>query len=87
MKAIGRNIVIEIQKEDTIKKTDGGLMLTNSQRVDVRYKQAKVLHCGNDVKGIKDGDVIYFDKTHAQRLEVDKDVYHVIKDTDVVIIL
>ena len=38
MKAIGRNIIIKKKKEDTVKKTDGGLMLTGSQRVDIRYK-------------------------------------------------
>ena len=87
MKAIGRNIVIEIEKEDNIKKTDGGLMLANSQRVDVRYKQAKVLNCGSDVQGIKEGDTIYFDRTHAHRLEIDKEVYHVITNHDVVVVL
>ena len=50
MIAVGRNIVIQKKKEDTIKKTDGGLMLTGSQRVDVRYKEATVLHCGSDRK-------------------------------------
>jgi co-chaperonin GroES (HSP10) len=87
MKAIGRNIVIDIKKEEAIKKTDGGLMLTNSQRVDVRYKEAKVLNCGSEVKGIKEGDTIYFDRTHAHRLEVEDKVYHVIRDIDVVVVL
>jgi co-chaperonin GroES (HSP10) len=87
MKAIGRNIVIEKKKDDTIKKTDGGLMLTGKQRVDIRYKEAKVLHCGDQVKGIKEGQSIFYDKNAGHRLEVDKDVYYVIKDVDVVVIL
>ncbi len=87
MIAVGRNIVIEKKKEDTIKKTDGGLMLTGSQRVDVRYKEATVLHCGSDVKGIEEGQTIFYDKNASHRLEVDNKVFYVIKDIDVVIVL
>ena len=87
MKAIGRNIIIETKKEDTIKKTDGGLMLTGKQRVDVRYKEAVVLHCGDDVRGVKKGNRIFYDKHSSNRLEVDKNVFYVIKDTDVVVVL
>ena len=87
MKAIGRNIIIETKKEDTIKKTDGGLMLTGKQRVDVRYKEAIVLHCGDDVRGVKKGNRIFYDKHSSNRLEVDKNVFYVIKDTDVVVVL
>jgi len=87
MKAIGRNIIIENKKEDTIKKTDGGLMLTGKQRFDIRYKEAIVLHCGDDVRGVKKGNRIFYDKHSSNRLEVDKNVFYVIKDTDVVVVL
>jgi hypothetical protein len=46
MKAIGNNIIIDKKKEGPVAKTDGGLLLTNAQRQDVRYKEAKVLNCG-----------------------------------------
>ena len=87
MKAIGNNIVIDKIKEDTVAKTDGGLLLTHKQRVDVRYKQATVLHCGDKVKGVKSGDVIFYDKNASHRLEVGTEVYYVIKDTDIVVII
>ena len=87
MKAIGRNIIIKKKKEDTVKKTDGGLMLTGSQRVDIRYKEAVVLHCGDDVKGIEEGKTIFYDKNASHRLEVGKEVFYVIRDIDVVVIL
>ena len=87
MKAIGRNIIIKKKKEDTVKKTDGGLMLTGSQRVDIRYKEATVLHCGDDVKGIEEGKTIFYDKNASHRLEVGKEVFHVIRDIDGVVIL
>ena len=60
MKAIGNNIIIDKIKEAPVSKTDGGLLLTESQRQDVRYKKAKVVNCGDLVNGVKEGDVIIF---------------------------
>ena len=87
MKAIGNNIIIDKKKEGPVAKTDGGLLLTNAQRQDVRYKEAKVLNCGELVVGVKEGDSIYYDKHAGHRLEVDKDIYYVIKLQDVVVVL
>lgn len=87
MKAIGRNIVLKKNKEDTVSKTDGGLLLTNSQRVDVRYKKGEVLYIGEEVKGINAGDIIYYDKNASHRLEVDKEVFAVITYNDIVAVV
>jgi co-chaperonin GroES (HSP10) len=86
MRAIGKYIVIEdIKVEDS--KTKGGLLLTESHREDIRYRQGKVLNIGTDVIGVKDGDDIYYDKQAGFKLEVKKDIYKVIKEHDVVIVL
>jgi len=87
MKAIGNNIIIEKKKEGPVAKTDGGLLLTNAQRQDVRYKEARILNCGELVVGLKEGDSIYYDRHAEHRLEVDKDIYYVIKLQDVVVVL
>ena len=42
MKAIGKYIVINPTKEDN-KKTSGGLILTDKQREDIRYRQADII--------------------------------------------
>ena len=39
MKAIGRNIIIEKIKEGTT-RTEGGLLLAENQREDIRYTEA-----------------------------------------------
>ena len=39
MKAIGRNIIIEKKKEGTT-RTEGGLLLAENQRDDIRYTEA-----------------------------------------------
>ena len=59
MKAIGKYIVIEPTKEKDV-KTKGGLILANTQREDVRYREAKVITVGSDVKAVKKGNMIYF---------------------------
>ena len=87
MKAIGNNIIIEKKKEGPVAKTDGGLLLTSTQRQDVRYKEATILNCGELVVGLKEGDSIYYDRHAGHRLEVGKDIYYVIKLQDVVVVL
>jgi len=86
MKAIGKYVVIEPIKEvDT--KTKGGLILAESQREDIRYRRAKVVKPGTDVKALKKGDEIYYDKAAGFKIEIKKEEYKVIKEFDVVVVL
>ncbi len=86
MKAIGKYVVIEPIKEvDT--KTKGGLILAESQREDIRYRRAKVVKPGTDVKALKKGDEIYYDKSAGFKIEIKKEEYKVIKEFDVVVVL
>ena len=86
MKAVGKNLIINIVKEGTT-KTKGGLLLAESQKEDIRYVQASVVSVGTDVQGVEEGDNIFFDRHAGHRIEVDKNTYHVIKAQDVVIVL
>ena len=86
MKAVGRNVVILPVKE-TETKTKGGLLLAEAQREDIRYRLAKVVTVGDDVKMVGDSDNVYYDRHAGFYIEIDGEVYIVIKDTDVVIIL
>tara|TARA_B100001113_G_C21024084_1_gene584859 strand:+ start:51 stop:311 length:261 start_codon:yes stop_codon:yes gene_type:complete len=86
MRAIGKYIIISPVKEvDT--KTKGGLILAESQREDIRYRRAKVVKPGTDVKALKTDDEIYYDKSAGFKIEINKDQYKVIKEQDVVVIL
>jgi len=86
MKAIGKYIVIDPIKEvDT--KTKGGLILAESQREDIRYRRAKVIKPGTDVKALKKGDEIYYDKAAGFKIEIKKEEYKVIKEFDVVVVI
>ena len=62
MKAINHYIVVEKIKQGP--KKVGGLILTEDIDADNRYIKAKVISIGNLVEGIKDNDIVYYDK-HA----------------------
>ena len=86
MRAIGNNIIIK-KIEESNQKTKGGLILTEKQREDVRFQQAKVIKVGDSVVAVKENDIIYFDKAAAHRIEIEKEPYHVIRQENVVVVL
>ena len=86
MKAVGKYIVVDPVKEENV-KTKGGLILTDKQREDIRYRIAKVKSVGTDVNGVKAGDEIYYDKVAGDKIEIDKHQYQVIREQDIVIVL
>ena len=62
MRAVNNYIIVEKIKQGP--KKVGGLILTEDVDADNRYIKAKVISTGNLVEGIKDNDVVYYDK-HA----------------------
>ena len=86
MKAIGKNILI-LPIEEKQKKTEGGLILHDKDREDIRYRQAEVIEVGNDVNALKKGNEIYYDRSAGFNIEIKKNRYKVIREQDVVIVL
>ena len=86
MKAIGRNLIIEKIKEGTT-KTEGGLLLAENQREDIRYIEAKIISVGADIVGVKENDNIFYDRHAGHKIEIEKKSYHVIKEQDIVVVL
>ena len=86
MKAVGRNLIIQrIEPKST--QTDGGLLLGEKDREDIRYTKATVLTVGDEVNGLQPNDTIYFDRHAGHKIEVKNKTYHVIKSQDVVVVL
>ena len=86
MKAVGKFIVIDPVKETDV-TTKGGLILAEKQREDIRYRKAKIVTVGSDVKVLKKGNEIYYDKASGFNIEIQKEKYKVIKEFDVVVLL
>ena len=86
MKAVGKYIVIKPIKSKEL-KTSGGLILGETHREDVRYKEAEIIAVGDAVNAINKKDKVYYDKASGFNIEVKNKIYKVIKEHDVVIIL
>ena len=86
MKAIGSYLVIKEVKEKP-SKTKGGLLLTDKIKEDIRYKQGVVKSVGSLVQSVKANDNIYYDKHAGFNVEIDENIFLVIKQQDVVIVL
>jgi co-chaperonin GroES (HSP10) len=84
MEAINRYIIVENIKTEP--KKVAGLIMTEEVDVDNRYIKAKIISCGNLVEGLKDGDVIYYDKHAGHGIQWKDTLYQVILDRDVVLI-
>jgi len=86
MKAVGKNLIIQKVKSN-ITTTNGGVILTNKQKEDIRYIEASVISAGDEINGLTEGNVIYFDKHAGHKIEVNNEIYYVIKVSDVVVVL
>ena len=86
MKAIGRNLIVNVVKQG-IAKTKGGLLLGEKQREDIRYTEGTVVSAGDEVIGVKNKDIIYFDKNNSHQIEIKKDIYTVVNMNNVVVVL
>jgi co-chaperonin GroES (HSP10) len=86
MKAIGNNLIVKPYKAG-VTKTKGGLFLAEKQREDIRYEEGVVLSAGSNSGGIKENDVIYFDKNNSHQIEIKKEIYKVVNINHVVVVL
>ena len=84
MKAVNHYIIIDPIKNEP--KKVGGLILTDEINEDNRYLKAKVVSVGHNVEGIKDNDIIYYDKHAGHGIQHKDKFYGVIKQMDVVLI-
>ena len=64
MKAIGNYVIIE-DISPKVKKTEGGLELTEDHTDDIRYKKGLVISCAIDA--LTEGEIVIYDK-HAGHL-------------------
>jgi len=84
MKAVNNYIIVEKIKQGP--KTVGGLILTEDVDADNRYIKANVISVGNLVEGIKDNDIVYYDKHAGHGVQYKETLYQVIRSGDVVLI-
>ena len=84
MKAVNHYIIIDLIKKQP--KKVAGLILTEDVDSDNRYLKAKVVSVGNLVEGIKQDDIVYYDKHAGHGVQYKDILYYVIQSRDVVLI-
>ena len=84
MKAINDYIVVDVEKIGP--KKIGGLILTEELDETNRYIKATIISTGNLVEGLKDKDIIYYDKHAGHAITWKDDLYQVIQSRDVVLV-
>tara|TARA_A100000172_G_scaffold77568_1_gene62114 strand:+ start:67 stop:324 length:258 start_codon:yes stop_codon:yes gene_type:complete len=84
MKAINNYVVVDKIKTE-VKKV-AGLIMTEDLDEDNRYIKANVISVGNLVEGVKDGDVIHYDKHAGHGIQYKDKLYFVIRASDIVLV-
>ena len=84
MRAINQYIVVKNIKTEP--KKVAGLIMTDETDQDNRYIKAKIISTGNLVEGLKDGNIIFYDKHAGHGISWEGTLYQVIRDRDVVLI-
>ena len=84
MKAVNHYIIVKNIK--TEQKKVAGLIVTEDIDDDNRYIKAEAISVGNLVEGIKDNDIVYYDKHAGHGVQYKDTLYYVIRNVDVVLI-
>ena len=84
MKAVNNYIIVK--KIKTEQKKIAGLIVTEDIDDDNRYIKAKAISVGNLVEGIKQDDIVYYDKHAGHGVQYKDILYQVIRSGDVVLI-
>ena len=84
MQAVNYYIVVENIKVE--QKKVAGLILTDKTDTDNRYLTARIISTGNLVKGVQEGDIVYYDRHAGHAISWKDKLYHVIRSNDVVLV-
>lgn len=85
MKAVGKYILVKEVKESY--KSKGGLLLTSKDTVGMMYRKGEVVSFGQGVTYLKEGNDIYYNKLTTHEVRIGEDLYTVVQDKDVVVVL
>ena len=83
MKAIGQFVVLRKQIEEV--KSSSGLIMTEYTDKDIRYKLAEVVSEGEEVNGLAEGDMVYYDSAAGSEIRVEGEKLTVIPDRQIVV--
>lgn len=83
MKAIGSHVVLRKVEEEV--KSKSGLILTEANEMNIRYKLAEVVTAGEDVKDLSEGDQVYFDSAAGSDIRIGGEKLTVVYERNIVV--
>ena len=83
MKAIGTNVVVRKTLEEVKSKT--GLILSEVNEKDIRYKLAEVVSAREDVKDLSSGDSVYYDSAAGSDIRINGEKLTVVNERNIVV--
>jgi co-chaperonin GroES (HSP10) len=83
MKAIGSHVVLRKVEEEV--KSKSGLILTEANEMNIRYKLAEVVSAGEDVKDLSEGDSVYFDSAAGSDIRIGGEKLTVVYERSIVV--
>ena len=85
MKAVNHYVVVDKIKATEERKV-GGLIISEEDDQENRYFKGTVVSVGNLVEGIKEKDIVWYDRHAGRGIEFENKFYFVIKAGDIVLV-
>lgn len=85
LKPANRFLLVEVEEEkDTEKTTASGIiMVEKSDTRDLQVAKGKVVGVGDEVKGYKEGQTVYYNFFSGNQVFIDEKQYHIVYFEDV----
>ena len=85
MKAVNHYVVVDKIKATEERKV-GGLIISEEDDQENRYFKGTVVSVGNLVEGIKEKDIVWYDRHSGHGIEFEDKFYFVIRASDIVLV-
>lgn len=83
-RAIGKYLLIEPIKEEL--KNNLGMKISGNDEFQIRYRKAKVISAGPMVNSIKEGQIVYFDKSGSHDVIVNGQTLSVVGEHNIALV-
>ena len=83
IKMLHDRILVRVPREEGERRSSGGIVIPATAQVATRLIWAEVLAVGNHVRSVEAGDRVLFDPEDKAEVEVQGEVYVVMRERDV----
>tara|TARA_R100000988_G_scaffold103455_1_gene82873 strand:- start:3463 stop:3720 length:258 start_codon:yes stop_codon:yes gene_type:complete len=85
MRAVNKYIIINTIEEEIT--TSSGLLLSNEDANKFRYKKGEIVKPGTEVTSVKEGEIIYYDRSAGFDMIINGKTFTIILERDIVVVL